>query len=130
MPQRILIIEDDPLLSEIYVTKFHQEGFTVDAAKDGKEGLSKMKENKPDLILLDVVLPETDGFEVLKSFKKSVLLKDIPVILLTNLSQRNEVEKGIKLGASLYLIKAHFTPTEVVGKVKEILKGFVEKFKP
>lgn len=125
MNQRILIIEDDPFLSEIYVTKFDQEDFEVDIAKDGKEGFAAAKESRPDIVLLDVVLPEVDGFEVLRLFKKNSFLKNIPIILLTNLSQKNEVEKGMKLGASAYFIKAHFTPTEVVEKVKEILNNKV-----
>ena len=119
--KKILIIEDDPFLSEMYMAKFSQSDFQVEVATDGKKGLEKIKTSKPDLILLDIVLPKMDGFEILKKVKEDSQLKKIPVILLTNLGQKNEVEKGLALGADEYIIKAHFTPTAVVTKVKEIL---------
>jgi len=118
---KILIIEDDPFLNEMYVTKFTQANFEVEVAIDGQEGLQKIEKNKPDLILLDIVLPKMDSFEILEKIKNNPQLKKIPVVLLTNLGQRNEVEKGLSLGADEYIIKAHFTPTAVVAKVKEIL---------
>ena len=80
-----------------------------------------IKEKRPDLILLDIILPKKDGFEILKIIKADKELKDIPVILLTNLSQKDEVKKGLKLGAQGYLIKAHFMPSEVVKKIKQTL---------
>ena len=107
---RILIIEDDPFLSDIYLTKFRKVGFEVDMARDGQEGLAMAQEKKPDIILLDIVMPHMDGFEVLRK-----------IILLTNLGQQEDVEKGIKEGADAYIIKAHFTPTEVLAKVQEVL---------
>lgn len=119
--KKILIIEDDPFLSEMYLAKFTQADFQVEVAADGQEGFRKIKENKPDLILLDIVLPKADGFEILQKIKEDKTLKTIPVILLTNLGQKNEVEKGLKMGAKEYIIKAHFTPSAVVAKVKEIL---------
>lgn len=120
--KKILIIEDDPFLSEMYSAKFTESGFETKVAIDGQTGLAKAKEIKPDLILLDIVLPKMDGFEILKIIKEDESLKGIPIILLTNLGQKNEVEKGLSLGADEYIIKAHFTPTAVVAKVKEILK--------
>jgi len=119
---KILIIEDDSFLSEMYSEKLIQEGFETEIAFDGEQGLKKIEKVKPDLVLLDIVLPKMDGFEVLKKVKENDELKNIPVILLTNLGQKNEVEKGLSLGADEYIIKAHFTPTAVVSKVKEILK--------
>ena len=119
--KKILLIEDDPFLSEMYVAKLSQSGFKTEIAADGKKGMEKIKTSRPDLILLDIVLPKIDGFEILKKIKKDSKLKKIPVILLTNLGQKNEVEKGLTLGADEYIIKAHFTPTAVVAKVKEIL---------
>lgn len=120
--KKILIIEDDPFLSEMYLAKFVQSGFEVEVAFDGKMGLDKAKEILPDLILLDIVLPKMDGFEVLKEIKKeNSILKEVPVVLLTNLGQKDEVEKGVKLGADEYIIKAHFTPTAVVNKINKIL---------
>jgi len=121
--KKILIIEDDSFLSEMYSTKLIQEGFETEVAVDGKQGLEKIKNIKPDLVLLDIVLPKMDGFEILENIKKDSKLKDIPVVLLTNLGQKNEIEKGLSLGADEYIIKAHFTPTAVVVKVKEILKS-------
>lgn len=124
--KKILIIEDDPFLSEMYAAKLSQENFQAELAVDGKEGLKKIQSCKPDLILLDIVLPKMDGFEILKKLKQDPKLKKIPVVLLTNLGQKNEVEKGLALGADEYIIKAHFTPTAVVAKVKEILASRYE----
>jgi DNA-binding response OmpR family regulator len=120
--KKILIIEDDPFLSEMYAAKFTESGFETEVAIDGKEGLAKVKDIQPNLVLLDIVLPKMDGFEVLKKIKEDRKLKEIPVILLTNLGQKSEVEKGIALGAAEYIIKAHFTPTAIVAKVKRILE--------
>ena len=119
--QKILLVEDDQFLSEMYATKFVESGFDIETAADGREALEKIKQYRPNLILLDIVLPKIDGFEVLQILKKNAVTKDIAVIALTNLGQKEEVEKGLKLGADDYIIKAHFTPTEVVAKVKKIL---------
>ena len=119
--KKILIIEDDPFLSEMYAAKFIENNFEIELASDGKLGLTKIEEFRPDLVLLDIVLPKMDGFEVLKKIKEKEELREIPIVLLTNLGQKNEVEKGLALGAQEYIIKAHFTPTAVVTKVKEIL---------
>lgn len=116
--RKILIIEDDGFLLTMYANKFEMEGFSVYTAEEGKKGLKIALKELPDLILLDLVLPSMDGFEVLTELKKNEKAKKIPVILLTNLSQREEIDKGLKLGADDYLIKAHFMPSEVVEKVK------------
>lgn len=118
---KVLIIEDDPFLSEMYATKLAQENFEVELASDGKEALKKVAETKPDLVLLDIVLPKMDGFEVLQKIKKDPALRQVKVIALTNLGQKEEVDKGFAFGADDYIIKAHFTPSEVVNKVKQIL---------
>jgi DNA-binding response OmpR family regulator len=118
---KVLIVEDDPFLQSMYANKLESEGFKVYLAEDGKKGLRLAQIEKPMIILLDIILPEADGYEVLKTLKANVETKDIPVILLTNLSQRSDVEQGISLGAAAYLIKAHFMPSEVVAKIKEIL---------
>ncbi len=120
--KKILLIEDDPFLGEMYAAKFSQSGFKIEIAIDGKKGMERIKTSRPDLVLLDIVLPKIDGFEILKKIKKDPRTKKIPVVLLTNLGQKNEVEKGLALGADEYIIKAHFTPTAVVAKVKEILE--------
>jgi len=118
---KILLIEDDPFLLSMYATKFELEGFEIIFAEDGEKALKVANKEKPDIILLDVLLPKMDGFEVLKELKKNEETKAVPVILLTNLSQRDDVEKGLALGAVDYLIKAHFMPTEVVEKIKKVL---------
>jgi DNA-binding response OmpR family regulator len=119
---KILIIEDDLFLLGMYATKFELEGLTVFTADTGEKGLTISSKEKPDVILLDIILPGIDGFEVLKALKSDKNTKNIPVILLTNLSQKNEVERGLSLGAVDYLIKAHFMPSEVVDKIKKIIK--------
>jgi len=118
----ILLVEDDPFLVEIYNTKLKEAGFLVLVAEDGKEGLKKIKEKLPDLILLDIVLPSFDGWEILREIKKDSKLSELKIIILSNLSQRDEIEKGLELGAAKYLVKAHYTPTEVVEEIKKILK--------
>lgn len=119
---RILLVEDDTFLAGMYVTKLTMEHFDVALANDGELGLAKAEEMQPDLILLDVLLPKLNGFDVLKRIKEQPALKDIPVILLTNLGQKNDVAQGLDLGAADYLIKAHFMPSEVVEKIKRYLK--------
>ncbi len=120
--RKVLIVEDDAFLAGIYSSKFQSEGFLVDHAGDGEEAL-KLAQKMPDIILLDILLPKMDGFEVLKHLKKDTKTKNIPVILLTNLGQKSDVEFGLKQGAVDYLIKAHFMPQETVDKVKKVLAG-------
>ncbi|HUV81390.1 MAG TPA: response regulator [Patescibacteria group bacterium] len=115
--KKILIIEDDKFLRELISKKLLKEGHTVNEAIDGEDGIKKTREDKPDLILLDLILPGIDGFEVLSQIKTDPSLATIPVIILSNLGQREDVEKGLKLGAVDYLIKAHFTPGEIIEKV-------------
>ncbi len=120
--QTIMIVEDDSFVMDIYQTKLSLEGFEVVGANDGKEALKKLEDPQcnPDLILLDILMPYVDGMEVLKKIKEQDRLKSIPVILLTNLSQKEEVAQGLGLGASDYLIKSHFTPSEVLEKIKNV----------
>lgn len=117
----VLIVEDDTFLANIYKTKFEMEGFQVSVAENGEAGLNDVKKKKPDIVLLDILLPKMDGFTVLKNLKSDDEVKNIPVILLTNLGQKDDVEKGLELGAVDYLIKAHFKPSETVQKVKKVL---------
>jgi DNA-binding response OmpR family regulator len=122
MPKTILIIEDDKFLRDLITQKLIKEGFEVSEAVDGEEGIKKVKEEKPDLVLLDLILPGIDGFEVLSQMKKEPTLVSIPVIILSNLGQKDDMEKGLKMGAIDYLIKAHFTPGEIIDKIKAALK--------
>lgn len=117
----ILIVEDDVFLANIYKTKFDMEGFKVSTSENGEAGLKDIKKKKPDIVLLDILLPKMDGFAVLEKLKADGEVKDIPVILLTNLGQKDDVQKGLEMGAVDYLIKAHFKPSEVVEKVRKIL---------
>ncbi len=117
----VVLVEDDKFLANIYKTKFEMEGFTIYVAEDGEAGLAAVKKKKPDIVLLDILLPKLDGFTVLEQLKKNDSTKKIPVILLTNLGQKDDVDRGQDLGAADYLIKAHFKPSETVDRVKKIL---------
>ena len=119
---KILIVEDDFFLIKLCQKKLEKEGFEVFLAQDGNEGIEQAKKNIPDLILLDIILPGIDGFDVLKTLKNESSTKAIPIVLLSNLGQKEDIDKGSALGATDYLIKAHFSPQEIVDKVKEILK--------
>ena len=121
MEKTILIIEDDKFLRELIAQKLTKEGYNISEAVDGEEGIKKIKEEKPSLVLLDLILPGMDGFEVLSRTKEDPNLKSIPIIILSNLGQREDVERGLKMGAVDYLIKAHFTPGEIIEKIKKVL---------
>ena len=109
------------MLAEMYATKFTMEGYSVERAYDGQSGLDLAKQSKPDIILLDVIMPKLDGFSVLKELKKDPSLKSVPVLLLTNLGQEDDIKKGRELGATDYFVKSNHSPSEIVDKVKSIL---------
>lgn len=118
---KIVLVEDDVTLADMYSIKFTQEGFDLKVASNGGQGLETVKKELPKLVLLDVILPGMDGFAVLKEIKSDDATKGIPVILLTNLGQDADMEKGKQLGAADYLVKASLTPGEVVEKVRALL---------
>jgi DNA-binding response OmpR family regulator len=120
--KKILLVEDDPFLIEIYKTKLTEAGFKVSVAIDGQEGIKKTEEENPDLVLLDIVLPNVDGWEYLRKISKHEKFKNLKIVVLSNLGQKSEVEKGMDLGAAKYIIKAHYTPSEVVEEVKKIIQ--------
>lgn len=120
--KNILLVEDDPFLIDIYTTKLKGAGFSVKVADNGESAVQKIKEKKPDLVLLDIVLPQLDGWEILHQIKSEKKFQDLKIIILSNLGQKEEVEKGLKLGAVKYLIKAHYTPSEVVEEIKKVLE--------
>ncbi len=122
MEENILIVEDDKFLRELISKKLIGQGFKIDEAIDGEEGLKKLKEIKPDLVLLDLILPGLDGFDVLKRIKDDPRIASIPVLILSNLGQKDEIEKGLKLGAVDFLVKAHFTPGEIVQKIRQVFE--------
>lgn len=119
--QKILIIEDEEVLLDVLSNKLKKEGYEVAAAKDGLEGLEKIKQERPDLILLDILMPRMDGFGVLEAKKKDLGMADIPVIIISNSGQPVEIDRALKLGARDYLVKAEFDPQEVLIKVKNCL---------
>ncbi|MBI2644380.1 MAG: response regulator [Candidatus Wildermuthbacteria bacterium] len=123
----ILVVEDDKFLRELIVQKLLKEGYEVSEAVDGEAGVKKVKEENPNLVLLDLILPGIDGFEVLRQVKSDVSTAKTPVIILSNLGQQEDVEKGIKLGAVDYLIKAHFTPGEIIEKIRTIIENAAAK---
>ncbi|AKM82334.1 TPA: DNA-binding response regulator [Candidatus Berkelbacteria bacterium] len=120
---KILIVEDDPVLSKMYAKKFEKDGFDVTSAYDGQEAVDKINGNKFDVVLLDIMLPKLDGFAVLKNIKENSKFKDLPVILSTNLGGgEQDKTKGEQMGAVDYLVKSDFTPSEIVEKVKAHIK--------
>jgi len=122
MMKKILLIEDDKFLRELMVKKLLTMDYDVAFAVDGESGLSMIKEVKPDVVLLDLILPGINGFEVLEKAKQDPEIADIPVIILSNLGQKEDIERGQELGAADFMIKAHFTPQEVANKIKTVLR--------
>ncbi len=122
--KKLLLVEDDQLLREICAKQLLKAGFNVSTVIDGGEALEKVRQEHPDLILLDIMLPTVDGFEILKQIKndKDPKIANIPVLMLSNLGQETDMAKAKGLGASGYLIKAHFTTDEIVSEVKKVLK--------
>lgn len=119
MQKKILIIEDEEILLNILKKKLIGEGFEVLTALDGEEGLKVIKEKKPDLILLDILMPKKTGFEVMEEKIKDPEIKDIPIIIVSNSGQPVELERAKALGAKDCLVKTEFDPQEVVDKVKQ-----------
>ena len=117
----ILFIEDESALQKTFGDIFTQEGYKILSAVDGEEGLRLTKTAKPDLILLDLILPKVHGFEVLKRLKDDSETKDIPVIVLTNLEGTGDIEKALELGATTYLVKANYSLEEAIQKINQAL---------
>jgi len=121
MKKKILIIEDEEILLNLLQKKLTNEGYDISIARDGEEGLLKMKEIKPNLILLDIVMPKLGGFEVMEKMLKDEKLKDIPVIIISNSGQPVEIERAKELGVKDWLIKTEFDPQEVIDKVVKVI---------
>jgi len=119
--KKILVIEDDRSLQNAMTEMLAQEGFQSVSAFDGDEGLEKLKIEKPDLILLDIILPKKDGYEVLAEIKKGES-KDTPVMILTNLEEIENVQKALDLGATTFMVKSDFSLKDILEKIKENLK--------
>lgn len=119
--QKLIIIEDEEFIRSLYQRQFEKAGFTIDGFGLGKEGLDAILANKYDLLLLDIMLPDISGIEVLRQIKNNQSSKDMVVVLLTNLGQDDIIKEGFKMGAAGYLIKASFTPEQVVKEVITII---------
>lgn len=117
MPKKVLLVEDEEIMINLLKKKLVQEGYEVSIAKNGEEGLSMMKEVKPDIILLDIIMPKMSGFEVMEEMRKDTELKKIPIVVISNSGQPVELDKAKELGARDWLIKTEFDPQEVIEKV-------------
>ncbi len=125
MTKKILLVEDDKEIREIYQLKFKLSGYDIDVAEDGLEAIKMIKEKKPSLVLLDILIPNKDGFEVLKKINSidNEEMKAIKFVMLSNLSNEEDIKEAKQLGAMDYLVKAKNSPNEVVEKVKSILES-------
>jgi DNA-binding response OmpR family regulator len=122
MPQKILIIEDDSFLQGLASSKLEKEGFAVTGASNSEEASKALDADTPHMILLDLVLPGTDGFGILKKIREGIKTKDTPVIVFSNLSDDSDIKKAKDLGATDYMVKSNFTLDELAERIKEILK--------
>ena len=122
--RKILLVEDEPFLSSLLKNRLEKEGFAVQLARDGDEALSLIKSNKPDLVLLDLILPKKSGFELMDEIREDpkTQAKDLPIIIISNLGQPEDVSRGQELGAAKYFIKAKTSIDELVQKIKSFLE--------
>jgi len=120
--KKILIIEDEKFLLELYQGRFEKDGYQVFTAINGLTGLKLAQKEKPDLIILDILMPGMDGYEVIRKLKEDNQTKEITILVLSNLGQREEINQGLKTGADDYIIKTDLTPSELIDKVEEMLK--------
>jgi len=127
---KILIVEDDPLISRMYQTVFKFEGFDVDMARNGEEGIEKLKKDKPSLVLLDIMMPKMSGIDVLREVKDDPMTKNIPVVVLTNLSGMRDAETALSMGAVKFIVKSKNKPKQIVAQIKEVLAGYTREVIP
>ena len=118
---KVLIIEDDKFIAEALVTKFKNNGFDISRLDNGEKVVAEAIAQKPDIVILDIMLTGKDGFEILKDLKKDDKTKNIPVVIVSNLGSKEDLEKGNQLGAAGFMIKATVTPEEIVEKAKEVM---------
>ncbi len=121
MKKKILLVEDDPFLVDIYSTKLKKAGFKIEVVRDGSLVLDKLKEVRPDLVVLDIVLPNFNGWEVLTKIQQKFGANKFKIIILSNLGQKSDIQRGLSLGAVKYLIKARYTPSEIVEEIKKVI---------
>ncbi len=130
MVGKILIVEDDPLISRMYQNVFEFEGFDVVMARNGLEGLAQLKKFKPVLIMLDVMMPKMNGIRFLEEVKANPKVKNIPVVVLTNLAGMEDADKALEMGAVKFIVKSENKPREVVSQIREILAGYTRSSIP
>ena len=118
--KKILIIEDEKFLLEMYQSRFEKDGYQVLTAMSGEKGLKLAQKEKPDLIVLDILMPGMDGYEVIKKIRGDAQIKEIPILVLSNLGQEEEIKRGLELGANDYIVKTDLTPSELIDKVKSM----------
>ncbi len=121
--KKILLIEDEEFIRDLYASDIQRAGFVIDAVGTGKEGYEKLAANTYDLLLLDIMLPDTNGLEILKKVKGDETKKSMKVVLLTNLGADNIIKEGFRIGADGYLIKSAYNPDQIIEQVKKILEG-------
>lgn len=119
---KVLLVEDEAMIVDMYKLRLEEEGYEVLTTDKGSEALEMAKEQKPDIVLLDIMLPEIDGFTILQGLKDQSATKKIPVLMLTNLGQESDQLKGQQLGAEGYFVKSQHTPAEVLNEVKRLIK--------
>jgi DNA-binding response OmpR family regulator len=121
MAKKILIVEDDPLLVKMYMTKFKSEGFNIINAVDGMDGWEKIKSEKPDFVIMDVMMPKMSGKDLLKAIRITEWIKDLPIMMMSNINNPKEIEILNKYGVKEFVVKADNTPSQIVAKVKQYL---------
>lgn len=119
MSKKVLIVEDEAIILDLLQKKLTKEGYETLIARDGDEGLAVMRKNKPDIVLLDIIMPKMGGFEVMAEMQKDEELKQIPIIVISNSGQPVEIDKAQSLGAKDWLVKAEFNPQEVIDKIEK-----------
>lgn len=123
---KILLVEDDQTLVKMYVIKLEREGFIVDVAYNGIDGLEKLEKNIYDTMLLDLMMPQMDGFEMIKTFNGSKFYRKFPILILSNLGQQEDIDKAVSLGIGKddYIVKANMTPSEVIERIRKSIENF------
>lgn len=118
---KILLVEDDPLILKIFTTRLNADGYQVVTAENGQDGLDRAFSEKPDVIVLDIMMPKVDGFGVLEKLRNSEPTRQIPILVYSNLWQEEEVARAKQMGATEFIVKANISPTEMVNKIKQYL---------